>query len=244
MNDNSESNRGIRPGVIITILAVLALIIGAAVFGRRKPPSIDANTAEASPPAESVATAPAVVESRPPAPARVTPPARPAPMPAVAPAPAALAAVSAAGPAVPVVTGLLTNWEQRIDGILGNDQTDEAKKADELLAIFPNLPEDGQIEAVQHISNLLPDEGYASITPMLTNSLTSEHVLEVLVTDVLNRPNNLKLPVLLQLARTPDHPKAAEARDILEVFVDENLGTDWAKWETAVQNYLRENPEE
>jgi hypothetical protein len=243
MKDNSESNSGIRPGVIIAILAVLALVIGAAMLGRRKPPAPVADTVEVLPPEESVATAPVIVETRPPAPVRIAPPARPAPAPAIPPASTASIPAPAVVPAVPDVTGVLTNWEQRIDGILGDDQTDEARKASDLLAIFPNLPEDAQIEAIQHISNLLPDEAYSSLTPMMTNSLTSEHVLEVLLTDALNRPDNLKLPVLLQLARTPDHPKAAEARDILEVYVDDDLGTDWAKWEAAVQNYLRENPE-
>jgi hypothetical protein len=89
----------------------------------------------------------------------------------------------------------------------------------------------------------LPDDRYSSLAPMLTNALTNEQVLEVLLTDLLNRPDNVKLPTLLELARTPDHPKASEARDILEVFVDENYGTDWAKWEAALQKYLAENRE-
>jgi hypothetical protein len=137
----------------------------------------------------------------------------------------------------------LTNWEQRIDAVLGSDEIDEARKADALLAMLPTLPEDGQLEAVQHISNLLPDERYPSIAPILTNALSSEPVLEALLTDLLNRPDALKLPTLLQLARIPDHPKAGEARDVLEVYVDENFGTDWAKWDGAIQKFLRENAE-
>ncbi len=42
----------------------------------------------------------------------------------------------------------------------------------------------------------------------------------------------------------PNQPKAEEARDVLEVFVDENYGTDWAKWEKAIQDWLKENPDE
>ena len=42
----------------------------------------------------------------------------------------------------------------------------------------------------------------------------------------------------------PNHPKAEEARDLLEVLVDENYGEDWAAWKTAVEKWLKENPDE
>ena len=123
-------------------------------------------------------------------------------------------------------------------------QEDEAQKAKLLLALFPKLPEDGQVEAAQHISNLLPDEEYSSLAQTLTNAAMPEAVLDVLMTDVLNRPNQLKLETLLDVARMPNHPKAEEARDVLEVFVDENYGEDWAAWKTAVEKWLKENPDE
>jgi hypothetical protein len=74
--------------------------------------------------------------------------------------------------------------------------------------------------------------------------LTPEAVLDVLMTDVLNRPNPVKLGTLLEVARTPNHPKAEEARDVLEVYVDENFGEDWAAWQAAVEKWIKENPEE
>jgi hypothetical protein len=82
------------------------------------------------------------------------------------------------------------------------------------------------------------------LTPTFTNAAIAEPVLDVLMTDVLNRPNQLKLPALLDVARIPNHPKAEEARDILEVFVDENYGQDWNAWSAAVDKWLKENPDE
>jgi hypothetical protein len=231
MQDNQDNNRGIRPGILIGIGAVAAVLVAAIAFLRRSPGPAESGVAVAPEPA--VATRPAPPSPSPVRPAPTQPSAHTASPPAISPA--------AVATSVPPSES--TNWEQRVDTILGSDQIDEAKKAEELLALFPNLPEEGQLEAIQHISNLLPDDRYAAITPMLTSAQTSEAVLEVLLTDLLNRPNELKLPALLQVARTPDHPKAADARDILEVFVDENYGNDWAKWESAVQKYLKENPE-
>ena len=138
---------------------------------------------------------------------------------------------------------LTADWSAKLDDVLGSTD-DESKKAEQLLGIWKNLPEDGQVEIMQHISNLLPDEKFSALAQTFTNAATPEAVLDIIMTDTLNRPNGLKLPVLLDVARTPGHPKAEEARDILEVFVDADHGTDWAKWEKAVKDWLKENPDE
>lgn len=243
MQESTETNRGIRPGVILAVLAIIGIVGSAIVFGKKKPSPPGKSGAEAQASAEVPEPAPIVPPAVPPrpAPVAVKPPVRPA-----APSARALPATSTPQVAIPADAAIpqLTNWEQRIDAVLGSDEIDEAKKADALLALLPTLPEDGQLEAVQHISNLLPDERYSALAPMLTNALSSEPILEALLTDLLNRPDTLKLPTLLQLARMPDHPKASEARDVLEVYVDENFGTDWTKWEAAVQKYLQENPDQ
>ena len=133
-------------------------------------------------------------------------------------------------------------WEKKIDDILTADG-DESQKAQKLLELIPTLPEDAQIEAAQHLVNLVPDEGYAAASPYLTNAQTSEAVLDVLIGDLMNRPNTLKLPLLLEVARVPEHPKAGEAKELLEFYVGEDLGADWSAWETALATWLKENPE-
>jgi len=135
------------------------------------------------------------------------------------------------------------DWSVKLDDILGAD-TDEAKKADLLLAMWKTLPEEGQVETMQHISNLLEDERFPLLVQTFTNVTTPEAVLDIIMSDALNRPNSMKLPALLDVAKTPNHPKAEEAREILEVFVDENHGDDWAKWDSAVKKWLKENPDE
>src|ERR1043166_8495571 len=53
-------------------------------------------------------------------------------------------------------TNTAAEWEGRLDEILGSDG-DETQKAKQLLAIFPSLPSEGQVEGDQHLSNLFPD---------------------------------------------------------------------------------------
>src|SRR5690348_6683831 len=59
-------------------------------------------------------------------------------------------------------TNLLADWEDKLEEILGSD-AEENVKAQQLLAIFSRLPEDGQVEVAQHLSNLVADQDYAPL---------------------------------------------------------------------------------
>ncbi len=139
-------------------------------------------------------------------------------------------------------TNTLPDWEDRLDDILGNDDEDKVKTA-KLLELLPRMPEEGQEETARHLANLVEDADYAPLGKILTNATFPESVLDVLLQDALNRPNELKMPLLLDVAKEPGHPKAEEAKDLLELFLDEDYGTDWAKWQSEMQKWLRDNPE-
>jgi hypothetical protein len=99
------------------------------------------------------------------------------------------------------------------------------------------------VEVAEHLSNLVADADYASLGELLTNRLLPEAVLDVLMADVLNRANSIKLPMLLAFAREPQHPKATEARDLLEVFLEDNFDEDWSKWQARMEQWLKDNPD-
>lgn len=228
----------IRPGILITIIAIFAVLFGGRYlgwFGGAKAPL--------------VVTAPET-GTKPPGPIEIEPPVVRPPnnKPAPKPMPGPVAVVPNPSPA-PDNGGPITDWEQRIDDVL-TSQEDETLKAKKMLAMFPRMPEDGQVEAAQHISNLLPDDQYADLAKLLLDPKLPEEVLEVLMTDLLNRPNGLKLDNLFEIARMQNHPKGEEARDVLEVFLDD---VDWdavkasGNWESVRQakdKFKAENPEE
>jgi hypothetical protein len=143
---------------------------------------------------------------------------------------------------VNATTNAIPVWEARIDEILGSTSPD-LDKAKQLLTMFPTLPADAQEDVARHISNLLPDEEFGLLRPYLTNSALPENVLDALLGDVLNRPNSLKLPALLDIAQNADRPAAAEAKDFLELLLDEDYGTDWAKWQAGTEQWLKANPD-
>ena len=137
---------------------------------------------------------------------------------------------------------LITNWEDRLDEILSGKQ-DEDAKAREMMGLFYNLPPDGQEEVAQHLSNLVSDEQYPVFGQYLTNTSLPEEVLDVLLSDALNRPNKLKLPLLIDVARDPANPKATEAKDLLELYLEEDYGTNWITWQQKVDQWLKDNPD-
>lgn len=136
----------------------------------------------------------------------------------------------------------LTNWEDTVDAIIGSDG-DDTNKVKQLFALFPNLPPDGQEEVAQHLSNLVDDENYAPLGELLKNAKLPEGALDQLLSDALNRPNTLKLPLLVDVAQNPDHPKAAEAKDLLELYLGEDYGNDWNVWRQHMKDWLKDNPE-
>ena len=148
----------IRPGVLIAIVAVFAVLIGGRFLGwyGGKPVGVT-GTGEPADSASSTSETPALA----------TTPLKPNP-----PRPVASATQPTQTAAVPTPAPI-ADWEEKIDGIL-TAQEEDGQKAKRLLAMFPNLPEDGQVEAAQHISNLLPDEDYASLAQTLTNAAMPE----------------------------------------------------------------------
>jgi hypothetical protein len=145
-------------------------------------------------------------------------------------------------PATAANPSVITNWEERLDAILEPEGA-EADKAKKLLALFSHLPEEGQVEVVQHLSNLVADQDYEALGKLLVDPTLPEDVLEQLMADILNRPNSLKLPLLVEVARNPQHPKAEDAKDLLELYLEEDYGQDWTKWQAKVVEWVQKNPD-
>lgn len=186
--------------------------------------------ATAPPPALSTAapTAPAI------SPQDDTPP---IPRPPVQP-PAASPAAQQAAPGAGSEPEPVPAWEKQIENVL-TANSDESQAAQALLNMLPTLPEEGQIEAANHIANLLPEEKYSQLKPVLLNPATPETVLSVFFTDLMNRDDSVKLRAFLDIAKVPNHPFHEEALSDLQIYVGEDYGSDWGRWSAAVEQYLK-----
>jgi hypothetical protein len=133
-----------------------------------------------------------------------------------------------------------TDWEQKLDDILLAED-DANSKADKILALIPTAPPDAQVELSQHLVNMVQDDHYAGAAQLLTNAATSSAVSTVLMNDLLNRGNTLKLPMLLDVAQNNDHPLKDQAREMLELLLQEDDGTNWDQWSTSINTWLQNN---
>jgi hypothetical protein len=135
-----------------------------------------------------------------------------------------------------------TDWEQKLDDILLSD-SDSNAKADQILALIPTAPPDAQVELSQHLVNMVSDDHYDGAAGLLTNATTPSAVSTVLMNDLLNRGNTLKLPMLLDVAENNDHPLKDQARDMLELLIQEDDGSNWDQWSTSINTWLQNNPQ-
>lgn len=221
----------------LVILAILILaVVGAALwFLQSAPPPVVPALVMATP--EKIGKLPPLAIPAPEIPARpqlapTAPQAEPKPTaPQAEPKPAEIA-----------------EWENKIDAVLranpDNNDAANSATAQMLVNLLPTLPAEGQAEAAQHITNLLDDKEYSRVLAIVKNPQMPEEVLDVFVTDLMNRDDAVKLPTLLEIAKIPNHPHHEEAQTDLQIFLDEDYGTDWAKWDAAMRAYLKKQAEE
>jgi hypothetical protein len=132
------------------------------------------------------------------------------------------------------------SWDQRLDDILlrGGEVND---KSDAILKLIKVAPPEAQVELSHHLVNMTQDDHYDGVAELLTNATTQTAVATVLMNDLLNRRNTLKVPMLLAIARNQDHPLKDQARDMLELFLQADYSTNWDQWASAVDVWLQAN---
>ncbi|MEI6872481.1 MAG: hypothetical protein WCL08_09385 [Verrucomicrobiota bacterium] len=128
-------------------------------------------------------------------------------------------------------------WEIKIDEALTSNAETPAI-AQMLLQQVNGMPGDGQAAAARHIANLMPDKDYLSVLPYVQNTRLDPGFQEVIVAESLNRADEVKLPVLLAAARSPNHPMAEIAKTTLGFLLENDFGEDWGRWEAAVKEAL------
>jgi hypothetical protein len=79
---------------------------------------------------------------------------------------------------------------------------------------------------------------------MLLNPALHPSLREVVFADALDRPNTVKLPVLLALLGSPGHPLRPEAHSNLQVLIGSDLGDNPAVWAGPVGEFLAREAEE
>jgi hypothetical protein len=142
-------------------------------------------------------------------------------------------------PSVPKPTG---EWKTKLNAILTSNANAQQKVQD-LREMLSKLEEAEAEQAVQELTTIVKDEGYAFLKPLAVDPSLPEAVRDEFMVDMMNRPNSIKVPLFLEIARNPDHPDNESAYDSLEIFTGLKYGADWNAWEKGIETWLKENPD-
>ena len=94
------------------------------------------------------------------------------------------------------------------------------------------------VRLCSNTGNLLDDEEYGLAQNMVLNPGLRPELSEVLFSDVIARPNRVKLPVLVMLMDSPGHPLRMEAHTSLQEVLGQDLGAASTSWAQPVQDFL------
>jgi len=86
---------------------------------------------------------------------------------------------------------------------------------------FREMSEENRMEEVHHAMNLLPDESVAVMYGVLFDLTQPEEIMDVIFSDILNRDESIKNPMMEEIVKDKDHPMYVESARILDVIKDE-----------------------
>jgi hypothetical protein len=116
----------------------------------------------------------------------------------------------------------------------------DSVKAQALFDLLPQVPEESMANTAEQAATWLRDRDYARIArPWIVNARTHGAVLGALFADLMQRPDAVALPTLVEIAKTPDHPFAPSAHDNLALLLGHDHGADWPAWDKAVLQKLK-----
>ena len=116
----------------------------------------------------------------------------------------------------------LVNWEKTLDAFVERqeDENWQPTKAEvaKFKSLFDQLDAEQRLEEIPHAQNLLLDSAYGFLKAILLDPTEPQEVLESIYNDLLNRPEELKYPVLREVYRVKQHPLRGEIKELDEMM--------------------------
>ena len=91
------------------------------------------------------------------------------------------------------------------------------KDAEDFRKAFARVPDESRDECLHRALNLIPDENALLLAGVLLDKSFGKDVLEAVFNDILNRDEQVKLPLLKSIHKDRAHPCWADAAWILDV---------------------------
>jgi hypothetical protein len=110
-------------------------------------------------------------------------------------------------------------WEALVDQVIGQKEAPTVEQAKHVKEVFDKLDKDDQMDGVHRALNLFPDEQFPALYDILYDKKEDPEVLDAIFSDALNRPDELKNPLMKELRKDREHPMFFESARILDVVV-------------------------
>ena len=99
----------------------------------------------------------------------------------------------------------------------GGGKNPTLKDVDAFVEQFRKIPEDRKDECIHRALNLIPDENVMLLAGVLMDRTQSDAIVDAVFSDILNRDEDVKLPVMRQVIKDPKHPCWEDAAWIVDV---------------------------
>jgi hypothetical protein len=107
-------------------------------------------------------------------------------------------------------------WDALVDQLTELKDAPTKERRASVKAAFDRLRPADQIAAVHQAVNLVPDEQFTSLFGILFDKTESPEVLDAIFSDGLNRPEEIKVPMMKTLVADKTHPMFFESARILD----------------------------
>ena len=124
---------------------------------------------------------------------------------------AAEAVVSAEDAAVAAWDALVEDFAASSDRVVTKEDRAKVNEA------LKRLPRERRRESAQSLLNLVSDGNFGVMRDVLFDPAQPTEVVDAVFNDLLNRPEEVKTPLLKEIAQDSSHANCAEARRILDV---------------------------
>lgn len=109
-------------------------------------------------------------------------------------------------------------WESLVDQIIEQKDVPAADQAPRVKEAFDKLDKADQMDGIHRSLNLFPDEQFPALYAILYDKTEDPEVLDAIFSDALNRPEELKNPLMKDLVKDKEHPCFFESARILDVI--------------------------
>jgi hypothetical protein len=120
----------------------------------------------------------------------------------------------------------IERWDALVSQLVEQKEQPTLEQTRQVKEAFDKLDSADRKDSILHTLNLLPDDQFPVLYAILFDKNEPPDVLDAILSDALNRPEEIKNPLMQELRKDREHPLYFEAARILDVVEPEGAQDD------------------